>query len=66
MTIDIRAQLLRKRLAELQEDHAFWCGWAAAEQLRRGRPCNPTHTLASLQQQIDELEAQLKAVEAGQ
>jgi len=56
MIIDIRADLLRRQLAELQEVHAFWSS----------QPGQVTYTLATVQQQIDELQAQLKAVEAGQ
>jgi hypothetical protein len=61
MIIDIRADLLHKRLRECQENYEFWRRWAAAQT----PPRNPTHTLAALQQQIDELQAQLKELEPG-
>ncbi len=61
MVIDIRADLLRKRLREAEELHAFW---------RYQRELYPQQafslTLGSLQQQLDELQAQLKTLGAGQ
>ena len=55
MISDIRADLLRRQLVELQEVHAFWSS----------QPGQVTYTLATVQQQIDELRAQLKTLAAG-
>jgi hypothetical protein len=54
MIIDVRADLLRRQLAEAQELLAFWL------RQRELRPGEYSYTLGSLQQQIDELQAQLK------
>ena len=53
MIIDVRPDLLHRRLRECEKDRTFWLGWAAAKSR------NVTHTLASLQQKIDEGQAQV-------
>ena len=60
MIIDIRADLLRRQLAERQELYAFWL------RQRELRPGEYWFTLRSLQQQIDHLRAQFKTLETGQ
>ncbi len=65
MIIDIRVDLVRKRLRECQEDYAFWCRHREQRQ-RQGRPSELTFTLGALQREIDDLQAQLKALEVGQ
>jgi hypothetical protein len=61
MIIDVRADLLNRELREQQEMLAFWQCHCALHPTREF-----SSTLGSLQQKIDELQAQLEALEAGQ